>query len=48
MDSNTEKEINEELDELEDKRNRRGWTQRDADRYNYLREYVGRDEYRTP
>jgi len=36
MDSQRENQIKEEIEELEAKRVNYGWTQKDADRYNYL------------
>jgi chromosome segregation ATPase len=37
MDSQTEKEIQDEINELESKKNNYGWTKKDADRYKQLK-----------
>lgn len=43
MDSQRENEIREEIAYLEEKKSNYGWTQKDADRYHYLKKLLGED-----
>ncbi len=43
MDSNTEREIREEIEYLLEKRAQYGWTKKDAERYHYLKRLLGED-----
>lgn len=40
MDSKTYKDIKEEITYLENKKSQYGWTQKDAERYEYLIKYI--------
>jgi len=40
MDSQTEKEILEEIKYLEEKKGNYGWTQKDVDRHYFLKKYI--------
>jgi hypothetical protein len=43
MDSQRESEIKEEIEYLENKRAKYGWTDKDAQRYYYLKRLLGED-----
>lgn len=43
MDSQRENEIREEIAELEEKKSSYGWTQKDVDRYYYLKKLLGEE-----
>jgi hypothetical protein len=43
MDSQTEKEIREEIAELEEKKSNYGWTRKESERYHYLKKLLGEE-----